>query len=303
MSIKERVLDAMIRYEQSKPRNAQLTLGPSELGACREYIRNVMIGAPRQSSDMWPTAAVVGTLVGEYMERVMEGEGALTEVPVTTVLPSGLKVSGHADIVMVDDNLVIDCKTKDQLAGVETDGPSLENMIQVSVYTVGLVQAGVLKQGAKAYLLYVDRSGNQQYLHEVELDWDAIMRFIALCEERLRDVVEAQEHIDRGEVEYARDLRDKTPSWCYSEKVLCPFRDACWKGSEWNPHEVIEDAETVENVQRFVRARDDERAAIARKRELREALRGVSGVTPDGYSVVWSGSEKSPALYVTRVGK
>lgn len=302
MTYAERLLTALKAFEESKPRNQQIRLGPSELGGCREYIRNIMVGSPMQGSDVWPTAAVVGTLLGTHLEAVAaEYMGALTEVPVTASLPNGLKVSGHADIVLVDDNAVIDAKSKDGLSTVRREGPSLENLIQISVYTLGLVQAKVLKEGATAHLIYVDRSGNEQELYEVSLDWETILTFIDKCVDRLDEVVQVQEYIDEGDVSYARTLRDKTPPFCYSPKVMCPFRDLCWKGSEWKPDEDITDEETISDVELYDRLRGEIKAATEVKDKVRERLMGVNGVTPGGLSVTWAGSQTRPMLYVTQV--
>jgi hypothetical protein len=261
-----------------------------------------MVGAPMQDSDVWPTAAVVGTLLGTHLETVAEEYmGALTEVPVTTTLPNGLKVSGHADIVLVDENAVVDAKSKDGLSTTRREGPSLENLIQISVYTLGLVQAGFLDEGATAHLIYVDRAGNEQELHEVELAWETILDFVDKCVERLDEVVQVQEMIDQGDVQYARTLRDKTPPFCYSPKVMCPFRDLCWKGSEWVPEEDITDEDTITAVELYDALRAEVKAATEAKDKVREKLIGVSGKTPSGLAVTWAGSEKRPMLYVTQV--
>lgn len=302
MALKDRILEALIAYEDAKPRNQQVRLGPSELGGCREYIRNVMIGSPQQGSSVWPGAAVMGTLIGAYVEEVCaEYMGALTEVPVTTTLPNGLRVSGHGDIVLPDDNAVVDVKSKNELHEVLKDGASLDNKVQISVYALGLVQAGVLQEGCTAHLIYVDRSGMQQFLHEEELSWEKILDYVEVCMRRLDEVMEVQEHVDQGEVEWARGLRDKTPPFCYSERVMCPFRDLCWKGSEWVPDTVIEDPETIALVERYAANREETKAVESIRREIREKLVGVSGVTPGGLSVYWSGTEARPALYVTQV--
>ena len=302
MPLADRLLEALKAFETAKPRNQQVRLGPSELGGCREYVRNVMVGSPMQDADEWPTAAVVGTLLGEHLEKVAEEYmGALTEVPVTATLPNGLKVSGHADIVLIEDNACVDAKSKDKLHTVMREGPSLENLIQISVYTVGLVQAGVLSEGATAHLIYVDRSGEQQVLHEVELDWETILGFVDKCVDRLEEVVQVQDYIDQGDTQYARTLRDKTPPFCYSPKVMCPFRDLCWKGSEWVPDEVIEDPEVIEAVHSYVTVRDEMKGLTEVKSDLRDQLMGVVGMTPDGYAVTWSGIGQRTALYVTKV--
>lgn len=304
MPLADRFLAALREHEEAKPRNKQVRLGPSELGGCREYIRNVMVGAPMQGSDEWPAAAVVGTLLGAHLEDVAEERmGAVTEVPVTTTLPNGLKVSGHADIVLVEDNAVVDAKSKNRLYDVRREGPSLENLIQISVYALGLVQADVLSEGATAHLIYMDRSGDDQTLHEVELDWERILMYVDACVDRLNEVVAIQDMIDEGHVEAARGLRDKTPPFCYSPKVMCPFRDFCWKGSEWAPDEEIVDEETIRNVEVYDALRAEVKAATELKSQYRDKLVGVSGVTPDGLSVMWAGSENRPMLYVTQVKK
>lgn len=303
MPLADRFLQALKDFESAKPRNKQIRLGPSELGGCREYIRNVMVGSPMQDEDEWPTAAVVGTLLGEHLETVAEQYmGALTEVPVTATLPNGLKVSGHADIVLIEDNAVIDAKSKAGLATTRREGASLENLIQISVYTLGLVQAGVLTEGATAHLIYVDRSGSDQSIHEVELDWDKIMYYIEMCMMRLDEVVQVQEFIEQGDTQYVRTLRDKTPPYCYSPKVMCPFRDLCWEGSEWKPEEAdITDEETISNVEAYNQARDEVKTWMEIKDTLRDRLVGVGGMTPGGLSVNWAGSPSRPALYVTQV--
>ena len=297
--LSDELLAALVEHENRRPRSQQMRLGPSELGGCREYIRNIMVGAPVQGNTEWATAAVVGTLLGDHLEGVAEEYlGALTQVPVTTTLPNGLVVSGTADIVLPERNALADLKSKVGLFDVRKEGPSLENCVQVSIYVLGLVQAGVLSEGASASLLYVDRSGVEQDIYEVTLDGERINYFIDVLMVRLDDVMTAQEHIDKGEVEWARALRDKTPPFCYSPRVMCPFRDLCWEGSEWNPDEVIEDPEVIEVVEQFVVAREQQEGWTQKRKELREKLRGVSGRTPSGYSVNWATEN---TLYVTKV--
>jgi hypothetical protein len=296
----DRMLQALKDHENARPRSQQLTLGPSELGGCREYIRNVMAGTPVQTNDEWPAAAVIGTVMGEFMEAIAEQYlGAATQKSITTMLPNGLLVTGTADMIFESENMLADGKTKDGFAGVARYGPSLENLIQVSIYALGCVQNGYLTEGARAVLLYMDRSGDQQVLLEHVLTWDEILQNIDLVVARLEDVLDAQEHVDAGEVEWARALRDKTPPFCYSEKVMCPFRDLCWKGSEWQPDEVITDPQVIEAVARYAAARDEEKVQADLKKDLRDSLLGVTGVTPDGWAVTWPGTGR--ALYVTKV--
>ena len=295
------ILQALKDHESERPRSQQVRLGPSELGGCREYIRNVMVGAPLQPNDGWPAAAVMGTLFGDHLESVLSDRmDAVTQVDVTTTLPNGIVVSGHADVVLPGLNALIDGKTKDGLDEVIRTGASLENKIQVSIYTLGLVQAGVLEEGATAHLIYTDRSGNQQYLHEIVLEWAEILTCIDVCVTRLDEVLDIQSRVDNGDLEAARALRDKAPSFCYSKKVMCPFRDMCWVGSEWNPHEEITNPEEIEALAAFIAAREDEKSAATAKRTLREKLVGVSGKAL-GHSVNWVEGGRGSALYVTEI--
>jgi hypothetical protein len=296
----DRMLQALKDHETGRERSQQLTLGPSELGGCREYIRNVMVGAPYQPSDEWPAAATMGTLIGDHIEALAEKYfGATTQRSITTMLPNGLLVSGTADMIFEAENMLADGKSKDGFASLDRYGASMENLIQVSIYVLGCIQNGYLREGATAVLLYVDRSGDEQTLREHVLSWEEIQRNIDLVVARVDDVLEAQEHIDQGEVEWARGLRDKTPPFCYSAKVLCPFRDLCWKGSEWVPDELITDPDTLLAVERYVAARDEEKRIADLKREARDQLLGVTGKTPDGYAVTWPGTGR--ALYVMKV--
>lgn len=303
-SLADEILEALKAHEESRPRTQRVELGPSEIGGCREYIRNVMVGTPRQKPDEWPTAAVMGTLIGAHIEDVMENAmGAVKEVLVQTTLPNGLIVEGHADVVLPHRNMVVDAKSKDRFDTVRREGASLENSVQISIYALGLVQAGVLTEGCTAHLIYVDRSGNEQALHEIVLTWDQMLALIDVAMDRLDDVIQAQDDIDAGHLEGAAHLRDKTPPFCYSKKVQCPYRDKCWKGSDWVPDKVIEDKETLHAVREFVKARTEGASADTVKSEMRERLRGVTGISPDGWSVNWTGNPESPRLYVTRVEK
>lgn len=313
---------ALAAYEASRPRAMQVTLGPSELGGCREYIRNVMVGTPGAPADVWPGAAAVGTLVGEYVERrAEEAFAAVTEQDVqTTILippnvmdagaqPEPFVVAGHADIVEVENNAVLDVKSKDGLEGVREEGPSLENAIQISTYTVGLVQAGILEPGATATLLYIDRSGREQEAYALTFSWDEIQEYVAELGRRLRSVLDAQAAIDEtGDMEAAHNLRDKPPSYCFSEKVMCPFREACWKSphSEWAPtapEMQVEDPDLIALVERYADARDRQKGAKATQDALRAEIKalGLVGKQVGPYSVVLRPtSYGGEALYVTK---
>lgn len=282
------VLSWVIEDQNNKPRSLQRGIGPSELGGCRERLRATWQGDPEEPDPNWHVAAHVGTVMGDDLERIFKAKGALTQVSVTTVLPeTGLEVSGHADVVWPDLNRLGDLKSKDGLAGVRYEGVSLEYGIQLGVYALGLVQQGVLKEGADAVLLYYDRAGNDLEFAAAVISWEALMRFVAIAEMRLQQVVEAQSALDLGDLAPLHDLRDKPPSFCFSPKVMCPFRTACWSGSEYDPSTVIDDEEIMASAARYKAGRDMEKQGATMKREARGELSGITGTLKDGTRVGW----------------
>jgi hypothetical protein len=283
------LLGHIIAEQNDRPRSNQAGIGPSELGGCRERLRATWQGDPGLPDPFWHLAAEIGTVMGDELERIMSKRaGAMTQVAVHAVLPrTGLRVSGHADVVWKDRNIVGDFKSKDGLGGVRYEGVSMSNAIQLAVYTLGLVQMGVLQEGATGYLLYYDRAGNDLELMAAPIPWDGLMRFIEIAEARLQDVVDAQSALDAGNLEPRHELRDMPPSFCFSPKVMCPFREACWKGSDYDPTTVITAEEIIRSTERYKAARDAAKAAEQMKREAREELRDVSGVLPDGTRVGW----------------
>lgn len=285
----EEVVHILTRFEEKRERNKQLQLGPSELGQCREYIRNVMVGTPRQESEpIWPAAAAVGTLLGDYLERAVcdYDPDARREVLVTTELPSGVKVSGHADIVLPARNAVWDGKSKPRIHDVEKYGPSENYFIQISVYALGLVQAGVLQEGCTATLVYLARSGLDEHAVTYTIKWDEIQAYVSLAVQRLDEVLDAQEEFEAtGDTAPLHALRDKTPQFCYHKRVMCPFRDACWKGSPnypTDPKMKIEDPELAAHARAYLDSKEAEQAARSTKEQARDALVDINGITDDG---------------------
>jgi hypothetical protein len=159
----------------------------------------------------------------------------------------------------------------------------------VSVYTLACVQAGILTEGASARLIYFDRSGRTNEFFVLPIDWETILIFIGVLEDRFRDVIAAQVALESGDLALRHDLRDKSPSWCMSAKVLCPFRFACWGGSEWMPETAITDEDQLLSVQKVIDGREMERVGAVLRAEGRKELEGIVGITPDGTTVSWTG--------------
>jgi hypothetical protein len=296
----DRFLWAINQWQENRPRTRQVTLGPSSLGGCREYIRATLAedeGLARTERGL--DGAAVGTLLGEGLEPVFESElGFLRQVETRTSFPElGLVVAGNADLVETEDEgWVGDLKSVDGLEETRRQGPSLKYWIQVSTYTFGLVQAGVLT-APSASLIYYDRSGSDKSFLVYTISWDEILGYIALAEQRLQEVIHV---LEAGSPEEMRwQLRDEEPSFCHY--IQCPFRMNCWGGSDWLPGDTIESADGKEAVDSYVKARQAAKDAETWKKSAREGLRGRQGIaiTETGkWAVSWKGPEGRERLDV-----
>lgn len=291
---------AVNQWEASRPRTLQAGIGTSELGGCREYMRATIAGDERlPPKERGLDGAAVGTIVGDGLEKVFAQElGYRHQVPITVRLHDlGLEVSGHADLVHEGNNEVSDLKSVDGLEETRRQGPSLKYLIQISVYALGLVQAGVLNDGATANLFYCDRSGTDKKFLVYTITWDEILGYVSVAEQRIQNVFDA---LDAGSPDEMRwRLRDEEPSFCHY--IACPFRLSCWGGSDWVTGQVIESDEGVAAVESYVDARDAAKQAEAWKKSAREGLRGRQGVviTKTGkWSVSWKGAEGRERLDV-----
>jgi len=290
-------------WDNERPRSQQVTLGPSELGGCREFIRATVAQDPGLPETGFKAAAFMGTAVGDMIERIFgERLMAILQREVSIQMGrTGITVAGSADAIIpptvskrvakgsrvfeiLAGGLVLDIKSKDGLAEIEKYGASLENLIQISVYLVGAVAEGLLSKDSYGVLLYVDRSGSTKRFTTITIDYDEATRWIDLAEERLMDVDEV---LAKGSPEEDRwALRDKSPAWCFA--VQCPFRENCWGGSEHRPTGQITHPDELEAVSRYVTARDLEKQAIELKAAANKSLAGVAGITPDGTTVSWT---------------
>lgn len=171
----------------------------------------------------------------------------------------------------------------------------LSNYVQIAIYVVGAIQLGILPPTATGRLLFVDRTGDYLGIVALVIPQEWIDLFFAIAQHRLRQVLEAQELLERtGNPALIHHLRDKSPSWCFSPKVLCERRELCWGGSELAPVEEIVDPEYVRAIGHYIEGRRLEKLGSGMKSAAKAALNGdgrgndrVSGRTEDGRMVSW----------------
>jgi hypothetical protein len=270
--IASRFYSALVKHTQDQPRTQQsqeFRMGASDLGLCRSFIKYLLEQKPYDEDKMndpkW--AAFVGSAVGERLEQayIHSYPSALAQSEFETTFPSGRVVPGHTDLVDVELNAVFDVKSKDGLEIVKAGGPSRPNRYQIATYLLGLVQNGILKPGARAFLVYVDRSGKDPMPYVVEVVVDDAL------------ITEIDEFV--GDGVYAAQYGVEAPKdqpWNFCE-TYCAFFSTC-RGSETRAEGLIEDEEAHVALKVFVEARETAKQAEERKKMAGEVLSRYSGV-------------------------
>lgn len=272
------ILAAANSRTMNTPRTQQAAshiLGPSDLGSCRNYLRLMVLQHPYDednvSDSRWP--AFIGTAVGDHLEDALAATSPeiRTQVPLAITFPSGRQTRGTADALLPDVGIV-DFKAKDGLATVRRSGPSFGNLVQINTYLLGAIQAGLLPENARWFLVYYDRSGREARPHVISGSLD--MDIIAEMESRLDDVEYAVAHDEEAP-------RDNPEPLCR----YCPFYFSCRGGITDSPG-LITDAGHLDAVTQYRDAMAMEREAKRLKDEAKDALVGAAGSTGQ-YIVRW----------------
>ena len=267
-----RVYDAYTGHTMRSARSQQQEerrIGASEIGLCRSYLKHMIVETPYDDSaaedPKW--MAFVGSALGDRIETAyLDSYPNVTiQSDFETEFPSGLTVPGHADIVDVDYNCVIDIKSKDGLTMVKAGGASRSNRYQIASYLLVLIQAGVLKEGARAFLVYLDRSGRDPHPHVVEVVVDDTL--IAEIESFMGDAIYAAKY--NVEAEW-----DQEQGFCEN---YCQFYTSC-RGKQTLAEGVIESEEAKVALKVYLEAKDTEKSATGRKKEASEVLKNYSGI-------------------------
>lgn len=280
-----------VQWANDQRRAEHHVLGMSALGGCREYVRASITSeviAVTESDLKW--AAMVGTMLGDAVEAIAERDlGGLTQVRLVLDLDVGdivIQVAGTADLLFPEPPpgeppAVVDLKTAAELYTVRREGPKFGYRAQIAGYLVAAVKMGLLPEDAVGELVFFDRSGKDSTTHSWRVTLEDAHRILEAASERLVAVAHA---IDTGQ----QAPRDEDPSWCAA--VGCPFYQGCW--GDGTALEKIEDERSLDAVRRYKEARDEVKAATARRDTARDDLLKVAGVTTEGTRVSWTESAR-----------
>lgn len=263
-------------------------IGMSELGACRNYLRHMVIQTPYDDNEddiKWP--AFIGTALGDRLEQaIADSFEYLVQQTVEVTLPSGKVLAGHCDVQA--DDAVWDFKAVDGLESVKRSGPTFRQKAQIMGYLLALIQAGDLPETALAVLVFVDRSGRDPlpWVWASPLD----MQIIEEADQRLDDVVYAVMHNEEAS-------RDEPDAWC---QVACPFYTKC-RGASTDVGGLIEDEGALLAVKNYEEGKRMEREGARLKDEAKRDLAGVEGSTGE-YIVRWTHVNETAVPGFTRKG-
>jgi hypothetical protein len=294
-ALKQHVDGALDLWSKDRPRHAQTlskTVGASDIGGCREYVRRLIAGV--EFSDEQSTwAADMGTaahlIIDEAIGNAFGAGLALSDQrfihygdgddPVVAQLPSGFTIPGHPDGCYPDLGLVPDWKTKNGLATIRRTGPSEQNWWQVHLYALGLWQDGVFGDRPLSEvivsLVYFDRSGKDDN-HVVFAEPFDETKIIAI-DQWLEDPIYA---VKVGEVA----MKDKPVTWC---EAACPYFTDCRTEDIQVEGGLITDPVLVDMLRQYLDAHDAEKEAKQLKAEAKNELEGVAGSSGEA-TIKWT---------------
>lgn len=287
------VIRADMTESDRSQQSAQRLIGPSEVGGCRAYLAHMIAGTPVDDDyDDIKYAAYIGTYLGDAVEAGLATrypEEIRTQVPLTATLPSGLQVSGHCDIVELG-VAIHDLKSKAGLALVRRYPPSLQYLIQVNIYLLAAIQAGMVPADGTWSLVFMDRSGAEDTPHVITGSLD--MDIIALAESRLDDALYAAEHnLDDAP-------RDMPMDFCNG---YCPFVGSCRGKDEHLVEGLIDDPEQLNAVDAYQQGLAMEKEGKRLKDAAKAELKGVQGSTGE-YEISWTWVDATEMPATTRSG-
>ena len=252
-------------WDQSRPRSTQVAVGWSEVGGCNAYLGFRLDREwATEEPDNW--AAIRGTVLGDFLESLMTGEGEYTQV--TTEYRG---IPGHSDIIITADG-VYDLKTT-SLANSQMwrkyPGVLLQKRIQANGYAAGLVDAGKLPDPCTVGLIVIPVDGkfSDWWLHE-----EPFARSLA---------DEGADRLDAVKRRMADGLplsKDMPYQWC---KDWCEFFSLCRGGDDPLAEQDITNPELAALIAEYGLATAQETAAKKVKAKIAPLIRGLRGVAGD----------------------
>lgn len=256
-------------------------VGVSDLGFCSERVRRMLDQQVPEDTDM--LAAWIGTALGDHAEQAF-----LASYPDTarqTTVEVTLKgetreytISGHPDLVLGDEGILIDVKTDYGLGTVRRSGPSLQQQFQRHLYAKGAHEQGLFGsmdlEDVQVANVWIDRSAIEKEVHVQLEPYDE--RYVEQAAAWLDEVIYAYLHNESARKEPPREM-------C---AVVCGFFSVC-RAYDTDVEGLLTAPEVVNATQMYRDGLDLEKAGKKLKDEAKQHLTGISGFTSD-FMVRWT---------------
>lgn len=271
---KQLLLDALKSKDASKSRSTQVQIGPSELGGCRRKVWYRLNNQPETNTSELKLAAIMGTAIHTEIEKALsDNKDVVLE---SEVEHNGMKA--HIDCWIPSTGDVIDWKTvkKQNLSYF----PTQQQRWQVQVYGYLIDKSGTGKP-RNVSLVAIARDGDERDVKVHTEPYNESMAFDAL---NWLEGVKASATIPEPE-------RDE--SFC---KHYCKYYDATddigcvgLKKERIKAERILIEDEQA-SLQAFEYLQLDQQIKLLsdKKDNIKEALRGITGITNTGVEVIWT---------------
>ena len=271
---KQLLLDALKSKDASKSRSTQVQIGPSELGGCRRKVWYRLNNQPETNTSELKLAAIMGTAIHTEIEKALsDNKDVVLE---SEVEHNGMKA--HIDCWIPSTGDVIDWKTvkKQNLSYF----PTQQQRWQVQVYGYLIDKSGTGKP-RNVSLVAIARDGDER---DVKVHTEPYNESMAVDALNWLEGVKASATIPEPE-------RDE--SFC---KHYCKYYDATddigcvgLKKERIKAERILIEDEQA-SLQAFEYLQLDQQIKLLsdKKDNIKEALRGITGITNTGVEVIWT---------------
>jgi hypothetical protein len=296
----KRVAEALYGAIQDMTNNSErglqsqeFRLGVSDIGFCSERARRMLDQQVPEATDMMK--AWIGTALGDHAEQaaLRVWPNAIRQAEVTLHLRGEnhtYDLTGHPDLIVPHETLLLDFKTDYGLITIERTGPSDSQQFQRHGYAKAAWDEGLFGDTPLEEVMvgnaWIDRSGIEDRLHVQIEPYD--QKWVDLAGAWLDDVVYAYLNQEEARKEPPRDM-------C---AVVCGFYPVC-RAYDTDVEGLIRDQLSLTAVSMYREGMGLEKAGKKLKDEAKAHLKGVSGSTGE-FLVRWTHHNESTVPEQTR---
>lgn len=259
----------------------EFKVGVSDLGFCSERTRRMLDQQVPYDTDV--LAAWIGTAIGDYAEQAAlkawpHGVRQAEVVLVLTGEQREYRLTGHPDLILGPEGVLIDFKTTFGLTMVRRNGPSLSQQFQRHGYARAAWEAGLFGDRPLAEVqvanMWIDRSAQEKEVHVQMEPYNE--EYVVHAGHWLDDVVYAYLQGEEARKEPPREM-------C---AVACGFFDVC-RAYDTDVQGLLTDKTVLAAVELYREGTDLMSKGKKLQAEAKPHLQGVAGSTGQ-YLIRWT---------------